>query len=65
MSINIYRAFDYYEIGKLAYYEKDYYHAAIWLDEALALYENEKPNSSLNLTSILNYLSSSLTIVNH
>jgi len=45
MSINIYRAFDYYEIGKLAYYEKDYYHAAIWLDEALALYENEKPNS--------------------
>ena len=57
---NIVKALDCFEIGELAYNEKDYYHAALWFGEALTLYSNEKLSSSANLKSILNYLSSSL-----
>ncbi|KAI8521570.1 prolyl 4-hydroxylase subunit alpha-1-like isoform X3 [Branchiostoma floridae x Branchiostoma belcheri] len=46
---------DCFELGRLAYVDQDYYHCALWMEEALARFQPD-PTSDLTKDTILDYL---------
>jgi len=56
------KAFECFELGRIAYHENDFYHTVIWMTEALELLKLEK-DASLK-KDILDYLAISTYKVN-
>lgn len=49
-------AFECFEVGRVAYFDKDYYHTVQWMQEALERMEDEE-SKSVNEAEVLDYLS--------
>lgn len=45
-----------YDLGRIAYTRKDYYHTLLWMQEALNSVEKEGNNATVNKVDILDHL---------
>ncbi len=53
-----------FELGRIAYEKKDYYHTVHWMSEAIELADNGSRNSTVDKFTILDYLAFSTAQVN-
>ncbi|VDN03309.1 unnamed protein product [Thelazia callipaeda] len=51
---------DCFDIGRAAYSADDHYHTIMWMQEALERLQDELPNSTVNVSEILEYLAFSM-----
>ena len=49
------KAFECFELGRIAYENEDFYHTVRWMSEALVQYELENYSSEVKLVDILDY----------
>ena len=59
-------AADCFEIGRLAYMAKDYYHTIMWMEEAIRALEREDHSedvTTISTAEVLDYLAYSLYMV--
>lgn len=51
---------DCYDLGRMAYWEADYYHTELWMEQALKLLDQEPESDSVDPVDVLDYLSYSV-----
>ncbi len=56
--------FECYDIGRVAYANKDFYHTLMWMQEALDRFDQENNDSSLSKIDILDHLANATSQVN-